>query len=285
MNITLRPFTMADAEACGTICYHAFKNIAERHGFNPDLPTVDSAIGLTGMLGSHPQFHGVVAEHNGKPVGSNFIDERGPIDGVGPITVAPDYQDRGVGRKLMEYVLKRSATNGKRGIRLTQAAYHSRSLSLYAKLGFEARDSLCVVQGAVPSTTIAGRRVRSATEADMIDCNAVCQAVHGHDRAGELADAIQQGSAVVVERDGAIAGYATLVGYFGHAVTKNDDDLKALIAASPSYPGPGFMLPARNTSVLRWSLERGLKVVHVATLMAHGDYQDPAGAYLPSVLY
>jgi GNAT superfamily N-acetyltransferase len=285
MNVVLRPFAATDVEACGTICYHAFKNIAERHGFNPDLPTPEMAIGLIGMLSSHPNFHGVVAEHQGKPVGSNFIDERGVMAGVGPVTVDPGHQDRGVGRQLMEYAIQRSETGGKRGIRLTQAAYHSRSLSLYAKLGFAPRESLCVVQGATPDVAISGRKVRAATVADLGKCNAVCQAVHGHDRAGELTDAVQQGSATVVERDGAITGYATLVGYFGHAVAANNDDLKALVAASPAYPGPGFLLPASNAAVLRWSLENGLRVSHIATLMTRGEYQPPSGAYLPSILY
>jgi hypothetical protein len=127
--------------------------------------------------------------------------------------------------------------------------------------------------------------VRPATAADLKACNAVCQEVHGHDRAGELSDAVGQGSALVVESDGAITGYATLVGYFGHAVAATNDDLKALIAASPGYPGPGFLLPARNAEVLRWSLENGLKVSHVATLMTRGEYREPNGAYLPSILY
>jgi hypothetical protein len=33
MNLTLRPGTPADAERCGTICYEAFKAIADRHHF------------------------------------------------------------------------------------------------------------------------------------------------------------------------------------------------------------------------------------------------------------
>lgn len=285
MHIVLRGYTEADAEACGYICYHAFKDIAERHGFSPDLPAPDVATGLIGMLGSHPKFHGVVAEHKGEIIGSNFVDERGSMAGVGPITVALAHQDRGVGRQLMEYAIQRSEVMGKKGMRLTQAAYHSRSLSLYAKLGFDPRESLCVVQGPTPSAAIAGRKVRPATSDDLKACNAVCQEVHGFDRAGELSDAVDQGSAMVVERDGAIAGYATLVGYFGHAVAAGNDDLKALIAASPAYPGPGFLLPARNAEVLRWSLDNGLKVIHVATLMARGEYKEPSGAYLPSILY
>ena len=61
--------------------------------------------------------------------------------------------------------------------------------------------------------------------------------------------------------------------------------LKALIGAASEFAGPGFLLPARNAELYRWSLAHGLKVVQVMTLMTLGLYNEPAGAYLPSVLY
>jgi hypothetical protein len=109
--------------------------------------------------------------------------------------------------------------------------------------------------------------------------------VHGHDRGRELSDAIAQGTATVVEYDRRITGYATAVGFFGHAVGEANDDLKALIAAAPAFPGPGFLLPTRNGEVLRWCLESGLRIVQPLTLMATGVYQEPRGAFLPSILY
>lgn len=54
---------------------------------------------LTMML-SHGGFYSVVAEDAGNVVGSNFLDERGPIAGVGPITVDPASQNRTIGRQL-----------------------------------------------------------------------------------------------------------------------------------------------------------------------------------------
>jgi hypothetical protein len=88
-----------------------------------------------------------------------------------------------------------------------------------------------------------------------------------------------------VERDGRITGYATDIGFFGHAVGETVDDVKALIAAATSYPGPGFMVPMRNAELLRWCLEQGLRVVQPMTLMSIGPYAEPKGAFLPSILY
>jgi hypothetical protein len=68
------------AKLCGAICYEAFKTITEAHHFTPDFPSVDVPVELlTWMLG-HAGFYAVVAELDGKVVGSNFLDERNCIE-------------------------------------------------------------------------------------------------------------------------------------------------------------------------------------------------------------
>lgn len=274
-----------DAERCGTICYYGFKQIAEQHNFPPDFPSPEIATDLMRMLLTHPGFYPVVAEIDGDIVGSNFLDERSAIAGVGPITVDPVAQNAAVGRQLMEAVLARAAERGFPGVRLVQAAYHNRSLSLYTKLGFVAREPLSVMQGPALGLELAGFPVRQATTDDLAACNRLCVKVHGHDRGGELEEAIAQGSASVVEHDGRITGYATPVAFFGHAVAETNDSLKALIGAAPSFPGLGFLLPARNHELFAWCLARGLRVVEPMTLMSRGLYNEPAGAYLPAIFY
>jgi GNAT superfamily N-acetyltransferase len=222
---------------------------------------------------------------NGEVVGSNFLDERSTIPGVGPVTVDPAVQNHGVGRVLMQDVMRRAADRGAPGIRLLQAAYHNRSLSLYVKLGFQVRDLLACMQGTPPKGEISGYRVRRATTADVEACTAVCRRVHGHDRAGEVRDALAQGTALVVEHDGRISGYATDLAFFAHAVGESNEDLKALIMAAESFGGPGILVPTTNAELFGWCLERGLRVMYLMTLMTIGLYTPPQGAYLPSVLY
>ena len=93
------------------------------------------------------------------------------------------------------------------------------------------------------------------------------------------------GTAMVVEHNGRITGYTTGVGFFGHSVGETNNDLKALIAAADGFPGPGFLLPTRNGELLRWCFEKGLRIVQPLTLMSRGLYQEPRGAFLPSILY
>lgn len=282
---TFRSGTVDDAAACGAICYEAFKAIAEQHNFPPDFPSPAVAVGLLSMILTRPDVYSVVAETEGRVIGSNFLWEGDTIAGVGPITVTPLAQNGSVGRRLMEQVLERTQARRHVGVRLVQAAYHARSLSLYSKLGFQAREPLTVLQGPPLKLELPGYGARKATAHDLEACDELCKSMHGHDRHGEVAQAITDGSAMVVEHDGKITGYATNIGYFAHAVGRTNEDLKALIGAAPAFAGPGFLLPTRNAELLRWCLAQGLRVVQPMTLMSRGLYQKPAGAFLPSVLY
>jgi predicted N-acetyltransferase YhbS len=285
MNISMRQGRPEDAQRGGSICYEAFKAIAEQHRFPPDFPSADDAIGLMSSLFQRTDIHSVVAEIDGSLVGSNFLWENATIAGVGPITVDPKVQNGQVGKQLMRHVLERARAQRFVSVRLVQAAYHSRSLSLYAKLGFVVREPLATLQGQALAYEIKGFRVRQATERDFDACNALCRKVHGHQRNHELFDAIKQKTASVVERDDRISGYATMIGFFGHAVGETNEDLKALIGAAASIAGPGLLMPMRNADLFRWCLNRGLRVVQPMTLMSLDLYNEPAGAFLPSVIY
>src|SRR5579875_3447145 len=130
MNLTLRRGQLEDAKVCGAICCEAFKTIAEAHHFTPDFPSIDEPVELLTWMLVHAGFYGVVAALDGKVVGSNFLDERNCIAGVGPITIDPRVQNKRIGRQLMEPVHHRAAQNSFPGVRLIQAGYHMRSLSL-----------------------------------------------------------------------------------------------------------------------------------------------------------
>lgn len=285
VTLTLRAGTPADAWVCGEICYEAFKAINEHHGFASDFPVPDITQGLMSMLFAHPATYSVVAEMGGQIVGSNFLMGGSAIAGVGPITVATTTQNATVGRRLMEAVLAQAQKQGFAGVRLVQAAFHNRSLALYTKLGFDVQEPLAAIQGAPLHLELPGYAVRAATEADLAACNRLCQRVHGFDRSGEVLQAIQQKTATVVEHNGQLTGYATMIGLFGHAVGETNQDLKALIGAARSIEGTGFLLPTRNSQVFRWCLQQGLRVVQPLTLMSLGLYTQPQGAFLPSILF
>jgi len=285
MSVKLRKGTAADAAACGTICYEAFKSVCVAHGFPPDFPSAEVATELTSGVLAHPGFYSVVAELDGRVVGSNFLDERSRIYGIGPISVDPNVQNRGIGALLMQDVLDRTEAQRAAGVRLLQAGFHNRSLCLYSTLGFRTREPMSILQGAPLKQKFPGYDVRPATSADVAACNRICHAVHGFDRRGELEDAIARKTAAVVEHQGRITGYTAGIAFDAYTVAETNTALMALIGAAPSFGGPGFLLPTRNHEVFTWCLKGGLRLVYQMTLMTIGLYNEPTGAYIPSVLY
>lgn len=284
-EILLRSATPDDAVVCGRICFDAFAAINGKHGFPSDFPAPEAAIGVLTSMFSSPDFFSVVAEVDGRIAGSNNLDERSVIAGVGPITVDPAVQNLGVGRKLMQAVLDRATEGNAAGIRLVQAAFHNRSLSLYTSLGFDVREPLACVQGRPVAKSVPGCAVRPAEFKDLDSCNNLYRQLHGFDRGVELSQALGQGSARVVERHGRITGYASALAFFGHAAAESNTDLQALIASADSFGGAGILIPSRNTALLRWCLANGLRVVQPMTLMSIGLYNEPGGAWFPSVLF
>jgi hypothetical protein len=170
-------------------------------------------------------------------------------------------------------------------VRLVQAAFHSRSLSLYASLGFDVREPLACMNGPAIGKAVEGCTVRRAEEADIPGCDELSRRVHGFARGRELKWAIGGGFARVVIRDGRITAYASAVAFWGHATAESNRDLEALLASAESIVGPGVLIPTRNAELFRWCLANGLRVVQPMTLMSHGLYQQPSGAFWPSISF
>ncbi|HTV28291.1 MAG TPA: GNAT family N-acetyltransferase [Xanthobacteraceae bacterium] len=287
MTITVRNATLADAGICGRIIYEAFKTVADRHGFAPDFPSAAPAMEFAKVLTSHPSIFGIVAEVGGRVVGSNFLWERDSIRGVGPLTVEPGDQGHGIGRRLMAAVLTRARSAA--GVRLVQDAFNTSSIALYASLGFVVREPLLLLQGVPKDQPVADAAVRPLTEADVGICDTIANRVHGNERGGELRDALRFLKPLVVERHGRVRGYLTMPSFWpaNHAVAETDEDMQALIlgAAALGREPLSMILPTRQSELFRWCLSEGFQVLKPLTLMTIGAYQEPRGAYFPSVIY
>lgn len=285
-EVTIREAAPADAEACARICFEAFGAIHDHHRFPRDFPVLEAAAGLMASWIPHPSVWGAVAELDGRIAGSNFLDERGPIRGVGPITVDPEGQNAGVGRRLMEAVLERG--EGAPGIRLLQDGFHMRSLSLYESLGFDVKEPVAVASGSPSSGPPDGVEVRALAEDDLDECEALCKQVHGFERTNELRDSLQAFKPFVAVRDGRITAYASSVSFWpmNHGVAQSDEDMQALLlGAAAAVDEPiAFLAPLRY-ELFHWSLGEGLRLVKPMNLMALGEYREPRGAWFPSVLY
>ena len=287
MNVQLRPATPADAEECGRIIYEAFSGIADRHNFRRDFESPEFATEFVRALITNPTVFGVAAEQEGRVVGSNFLWEHDPIRAVGPITVDPHTQARGVGRLLMRAVIERG--RGAAGVRLVQDSFNLASLSLYTSLGFDVKEPLVEIEGRPTAGTPDAYEVRPLRDEDLGACEELCKRVHGFERTNELKATPPMLTPVVALRGGRVAAYASGPTFWAmnHAVAETEEDMQALLAgAAGSSEAPlSFILPTRQAGLFRWCLGSGLRVVKPMNLMSTGAYQEPRGCYLPSVGY
>jgi len=286
MSVIIREINMNDAEIAGKIGFEAFRGIADKHNFPFDFPSVEAAEGFVKMWISHPQIYGVAAE-NGKFIGSNFLTEFDEIRGVGPITVDTNVQSRGTGRALMEAVIERGKNAA--GIRLVQSAYNTKSMSLYASLGFEVKEPLAQMEGKLTGEISKNVTVRPMKGEDLVECAELHKRVHGFTRTGELSLCLQAFKPFVALREGKIVAYASTVSmwHLNHGVAETESDMRdLLVGASAELSEPvSFLLPTRQASFHRWALHAGLRMVQPLSLMAMGEYHKPNGTWFPSVLY
>ncbi len=274
------------APELGRICFEAFRTIHDRHAFPRDFPDVETAAKVIGLLTSLPGVFGVAARIGGRLVGSNFMLLTDSVGGIGPITIDPNFQGRGVGRRLMQAVVDHARKRGIERVRLLQDSFNTASLSLYASLGFDVREPVGVLRA--PPLAEHDGTVRLATPADFPALGELCERFYKVNRLGEMTVWSGQGMPTLVrEVGGRIRGYLS-PRMLGHGVAETDADALALIGQLSRYASPGqdiFFLPLRRTSLYRDAIRAGCRLVKVMLVMTRGPYPEPESVCMPSILY
>jgi predicted N-acetyltransferase YhbS len=283
MTVELRQARAEDVPELGRICYEAFKDISERHGFPTDFSTVEFAQQVVGMLTAQEDVYGVGAFDGAAAKGSNFVELWDDVAGIGPVSVDVNSQGEGIGRKAMEHVIAHARERGFEMVRLVQDSFNMRSLALYASVGFDLKEPLSYL--ALSRENAVDASVRAATPADVPAMDELCRDIYRISRRNEIESLMRLGFPAFVIDRGGVRGY--LVGTaLGHGVTESDGDMVALLnSLGASAPDSHTLLPLRNGELYRNALAAGHKNQKVMNLMALGPYEDPRGTFCPSVLF
>lgn len=289
MAIEYRQPTSEDVHELGRICHDAFRDIAERHGFEKDFSSADIARMLLGMLVASEDNFGVAAYMDGQPVASNFLHTADAVASVGPITVDPPKQGHGIGRELMRAVLDHAKENGFESVRLQQDAYNMQSLALYASLGFDTKTPCAYLE--VPAADGPDDAVRPLTRDDLDTVEALSSEIYKTSRRNEVEVLLKAGGpfpAVACERNGRVTGYLVL-GAPGHGVMEHEEDAVLLAQQAARLAGIPDVLrvfcPLIEGGLYRRFLAAGFRNKKVMNLMALGPYNPPDGVWIPSIGY
>ena len=284
MQLKLVPATDDQIPLLGDICHRAFSALHDRFGVDRDVPDPEVGQMILSQTVKRPDYTGVMAVLDGRIVGSNFLTFADEVAGVGPITVEPELQAKGIGRALMQWAVDEAQRRGIRETRLFQETLNTTSLSLYTSLGFDWRDSAALMQAAPAAS--ADPDVRPIERDDLEAIAALSTAAYGFSRAGDAAQLIEwkvPGFIKVMDGEPKAYLFATL---FGHAGAVSDHDLLSLAAQAALHLPPPlarFICPMARPGLFRSALSHGHRTVKMLSYMSLGAFTAPRGPHFPSI--
>lgn len=284
MAFELVPTTPDAIPRLSVICHEAFSALHDRFGIERDIPSPEVGEMIIAQTVRRPDYTGVMAVLDGEIVGSNFLTFADEVAGVGPITVDPAAQAKGIGRALMQWVIDEAKRREIREVRLFQEAINTTSLSLYTSLGFDWRDSAALMEAA--PAAVEDPSVRPLGLADLAAVAALSRKSYGFSRENDAAQLLEwQIPGFLRERDGRATGYLFTT-LFGHAGAESDEDLLVLagqMARAMPPPLAKFICPMARPDFYRKVLAAGHRTGKVLSYMSLGGFTPPSGSHFPSI--
>ncbi len=229
--------------------------------------------------------HGVVAcDAIGRVLGSAMWWPFGEsFATVGMVITSPRLQAQGAGRELMDMIFAQSGTRDLR-LNSTKAGYR-----LYRSLGFEAIGRVFQHQGKAlppPAPVAALPGLRPVVPTDLDALAALDASAYGADRHQALAALLSTSVGTLVERDGAVVGFALCRPFGrGHVVGPivAEDDAMAIALLTPhveAHQGEFLRVDtAQEQGAFGAFLEScGLTIFDTVTPMIRGRSHGPSGA-------
>jgi GNAT superfamily N-acetyltransferase len=179
-DILIRPLVESDLPETRRIIRLAFATFL---GLPTDDPRMGGDSDAAGTRWKSDPAAVFAAEHAGKLIGSNFAANWGSFGFFGPLTVEPEYWNRGVAQLLLAPTMEIFQRWGTRHLGLYTFTHSPKHIGLYQKFGFWPRDLVAVMAKqtppapAVPSSNYEIMRFSETMIADRLQILAACAEV------------------------------------------------------------------------------------------------------------
>jgi GNAT superfamily N-acetyltransferase len=179
-EIIVRPLQETDLSTADTIMRLAFGTFI---GLPDPMTFMGDASYVRTRWRANPNA-AFAAEANGEVIGSNFATNWGSVGFFGPLTIRPDYWDRGVGKLLMEPIMALFDQWQTRHAGLFTFPHSAKHVGLYQRFGFWPRFLTAMMSRPVGSRRSAGRwtrfgEVRATDRDDVLSaCREVTNAIY-----------------------------------------------------------------------------------------------------------
>lgn len=290
MTVEIRRMTREDIAEVGRIGVEAFNDLMARHNRPPLYP--DPQVGplaATAYLSIDPE-QSLVATESETVVGSIFYRRRGETVSVGPATVAPAAQGRGVGTKLFQHVIDREP--GAASMRIMQDSLNLRSFELLVRIGYALGEEVAMftLPGGFREERESDPDVRVAHLEDVSEILAMDRRLCGSDRRRDFDFLRRFGKILTLHSGRDLRGYLAQMPTPGRTMlgpggADSSESLMRLIlhAVGETLGELSVILPARRHDALKPLIATGFHLVGLSNLMYRGRWQAPSGAYAYSL--
>jgi predicted N-acetyltransferase YhbS len=303
--IVLRPLTDSDVPEYSRMLYASFNAWYWKHGWGKDyFPCAPEDTAVIYEIYNDLTPGCSVAAFDGKTgqiAGACFYSPRETHVSLGIMCVHTNCGGRGVGRALVEHILKFTRDHGYKSCRLVGSAVNMDSFSLYNRCGFVPRavyhDMIVPVpEGGFPGTVPGEDRVRPAAIVDVPAMGALELEVSGIKREIDYRYAIESPrkliQACVYDSGHGVDGFLfsikhPAISMLGPCVARTEEAALALIKyAAHRYRGQAVLLvvPMDKRKIVEQLY--AWRAVNVETHLAQiwGEFQPFRGVCLPSFL-
>jgi GNAT superfamily N-acetyltransferase len=302
----LRPLRDSDVPEYAEMLYTTFNAWYWRHGWGKDYfgcKAQETAIFYDVYNDLTPRCSvAAFDEATGQIIGACFYHPRETHVSLGIMAVHQDYCGRGVGRSLVDHILRFTRENGYKSCRLVGSAINMNSFSLYNRCGFVPRVSyhdmvITASKGAEIAHVSGEDRVRDAAVRDVAAMGELEMEVSGVRREIDYRYAIENPRGVlhasVYEKDGGgIGGFLISVKHpalnmLGPCVAWTEDAALALIRRElERFRGTWVLLVVPMEKRRMVEQAYGWGAVNVETHLAQvwGEFQPFKGVSMPSFL-
>ena len=239
----------------------------------------------------------VATDESGSLIGSAFFHPRETHVGVGVVTVHPTAFGRGVGRALMEEIIR--AADGK-PLRLVSSAMNLDSFSLYTRLGFVPQMMLQSMTLNVPADGFPGASTR-VRKARMADATAIADfefRLNGIRKEKDYRFFLENHSgcwrlAIIERDDGRIAGFLAASALptdnmIGQGVAEDESTMLELLQFMMDQHFRGqsvaFILPSARSLLVKQAYAWGARNRETNVLSVLGEAPAMSGITLPTFL-
>ena len=171
-DISIRPMIRSDITAARRIyqlAFGTFNAVPDPENYRQDIDTI------TNRWSMYPAASWV-AECGGRVIGSNLATNWGSVGFFGPLTVHPEFWNRGVAQKLLQPAMAQFGQWGAAHVGLFTYAHSPKHLELYRRYGFWPRFLTAVMSKPV-TLSAPGNMIPSYSKlsaAGKADCLAAC---------------------------------------------------------------------------------------------------------------